>query len=72
MRQQLLVFLSDGGLKEVFEDARKSYDIINGEDPQRYCVPQYLHDVLEIVQEKKPTWLGKALDPWAKDEIRGQ
>ena len=56
----------------MFEDARKSYEIINGEDPKRYCVPQYLYDVLSIIQEKNPTWHGNAIDPWAKDEIRGQ
>ena len=72
MRQQLLVMLSEGGLKDIFEDARKSYEIINGEDPKRYCVPQYLYDVLQIIQEKNPTWHGNAVDPWAKDEIRGQ
>jgi len=72
MRQQLLVYLSEGGLQGLFEDARKAYEITNGEDPKRYCVPQYLHDVLEIIQETKPIWYGKPLDPWAKDEIRGQ
>lgn len=72
MRQQLLVMLAEGGLTTVFEDARKSYEITNGENPKRYCVPQYLHDVLEIIQEQKPTWQGCPLDPWAKDEVRGQ
>lgn len=72
MRTQLLVMLAEGGLKGHFEDARKSYEIVNGENPKRYCIPVYLHDILEIIQEQKPTWQGCPLDPWAKDEIRGQ
>lgn len=71
-RMEAMVMLAEGGLKERFEDADKSFEIINGELPGAYFIPQWLWDAMQIFQEDKPKWRGKQLDPWAKDVIRGQ
>jgi hypothetical protein len=71
-RLEVMVMLSEGGLKAKFDDTDKGYEITEGDLPGAYLVPQWLYDALTILQEGKPKWRGKQLDPWAKDEIRGQ
>lgn len=71
-RNEVLVAVAEGFLKDKFAEVDKGYEIIEGSLPAGYVVPQWLYDVLTILQEDKPKWHGKPVDPWAKDEIRGQ
>jgi len=71
-RTEVMVMLAEGGMKDKFEDANKGFEILEGKLPEAYLVPQWFYDLVEILQEGKPKWFGKRLDPWAKDEIRGQ
>jgi len=71
-RTEVLVMLAEGGLQEKFDEIDKGYEIVEGELPAAYLVPKWFYEFVEILQEGKPKWKGKRLDPWAKDDIRGQ
>jgi hypothetical protein len=71
-RGEVLVMLVEGGLHAKFDEINKSYEIAEGKLPEAYLVPQWLFEVLGLLQDDKPKWKGKRLDPWAKEEIRGQ
>lgn len=70
-RNDVLLMLAKGGLEVKFEDTDKSFELTTGNTPEAYLVPQWLYDILKIVQKDTPKWRGKRLDPWDKDEIRG-
>lgn len=71
-RMEVMVMLSESGVQAKFTDADKAFEIIEGKIPEAYLVPQWFYTLIELLQEGKPRWSGKRLDPWAKDEIRGQ
>ena len=71
-RTEVLVMLAEGGMQKQFDDVDKGFEIVEGKLPEAYLVPKWLYACVELLQEGKPKWQGKRLDPWAKDEIRGQ
>jgi len=70
-RNDVLLMLAKGGLEAKFEEVDKSYELTIGELPKAYVVPQWIYDVLNILQKDTPKWKGRRLDPWDKDELRG-
>jgi hypothetical protein len=72
MKQKIYLTLMKGDLDDSFQEAKKAYTMINGGAPARYSVPLFLYDILCLLLDTKPLWDGKPLDPWDKEDIRGQ